>query len=94
MGPFWIANLVVLGVSLVIFLTLTAIYSKSMIRNKAKAFMGLLVVMILFSIQAVVSLSVYLTLSTIYGEDLAIMLLVINVLGLSTYLVLYRTLSV
>lgn len=93
MGPLWIANLVVIAISLSIFIYITVTYMRSFMVLKTRAFLGIIVFAMIFLFQSILSIVIYYNLSLRFGAFLASLLIVLNVLGMMGYIVLYRVLQ-
>jgi hypothetical protein len=94
MGPFWIANIVIMSISVVIFAFILVSYVKSYLRLKAGSFGNIIAFSSILMMQGIIAIIIYYSLSLHFGSSLAILLLAINVVSLSGYIVLYRTLEI
>lgn len=94
MGIFWVANLALFAISVVIFVAIIVSYVKSYRAANARMFSGIIAFSAILLMQSVVSIVVYYTISLQFGSGLAMMLLAINALSLIGYITLYRVLTV
>ncbi len=93
MGPFWIANLAVISVFLLIFAIITFSYLRSYFRMRAKVFSRIAAFGSILVLQSILGIVVYYHLSLRYGSGLAILLLSVNTVTLFGYIILYRILE-
>lgn len=94
MGPFWIANLVIMSVSVMIFALILVSYVKSYLKFRAGSFSNIIAFSSILMTQGVIAIIIYYSLSLHFGSGLAALLLAINIISLSGYIVLYRTLEI
>ncbi|MCL5782302.1 MAG: hypothetical protein M1476_00080 [Candidatus Thermoplasmatota archaeon] len=94
MGPLWLANIIVLSTSFMIFLIVTISYVRSYTKTKAKAFGSIIAFSAILMLESLLSVIIYYTLSLRFNSDLASLLLTINAISLVGYLFLYRSLTV
>lgn len=94
MGTLWIANLVLIAISAIIFIAIIVSYVKSFRATNAKMFTGIIAFSSVLLAQSVTSLVIYYSLSLSFSQDLAGLLLVINALSLLGYVMLYRVVNV
>jgi len=94
MGPFWIANIAIISISVVIFASILVSYVKSYLRLKARSFGNIIAFSSILMTQGIIAIIIYYSLSLHFGSTLAILLFAINILSLSSYIVLYRALEI
>ena len=94
MGPFWIANLVIITVSVVIFALILGSYARSYSRLKAGSFTSIIAFSTILMVQGIMAIVIYYTLSLKFGSGLAILLLAVNAVSLCGYILLYRALEI
>ncbi|MHB1439471.1 MAG: hypothetical protein ACYCSO_06510 [Cuniculiplasma sp.] len=94
MGPFWIANLIVMSVSVMIFAIILVSYVKSYLKFKAGSFGNIIAFSSILLMQGVIAIIIYYSLSLHFGSGLAFLLLAINIISLSGYIVLYKALEI
>lgn len=94
MGVFWVANLVLIAISMVIAAIIGASYMKSYRATGARVFSGIIAFSSILLTQSVVSIVIYYNISLKFGSGLAMLLLVINAISLVGYIMLYRVLSI
>lgn len=94
MGTLWIANLVVIAISAIIFTAIIVSYARSFKVTNAKMFAGIIAFSSVLLAQSITSLVIYYSLSLSFSQDLAALLLVINALSLLGYVMLYKVMSV
>jgi hypothetical protein len=94
LGPFWIANLVIISISVIVFAVITVSYIKSYLRLKAGSFTSIIAFSSILMIQSILAFVIYYSLSMHFGSSLAVLLLVINVISLGGYVMLYKALQI
>jgi len=94
MGPFWIANIAIISISVAIFASILVSYVKSYLRLKAGSFGNIIAFSSILMTQGIIAIIIYYSLSLHFGSTLAILLFAINILSLSSYIVLYRALEI
>ncbi len=93
MGIFWFLNIFILLVELIILAAILVLYVPAYRKVRARSLIGILAFSSLFLVQSAVSLFVYYNLSTKFGENLAVLLLGINTVGLVAFISLFLSLE-
>lgn len=94
MGPYWIANLVIISISVVIFALILGSYARSYAKLKAGSFTSIIAFSTILMAQGIMAIVIYYTLSLKFGSGLAILLLAVNAVSLCGYILLYRALEI
>ena len=94
MGPLWIANIVLLSISAIIFAVLILYYVRSYRATGSKAFGGIIAFSSIFLASSAAGVVIYYNLSLTFSSGLAALLLLVNVLSLCGYVLLFRSLDV
>jgi hypothetical protein len=90
---FWVANIVLSGVSVIVLSGLLVVYAKNFRSIKSTFSVGLVFFAVLFLIQNIASVGLFMAIlasSTRYGLDMALPMLALNVTQLVGFGVLFR----
>lgn len=93
MGIFWLLNIFILLTELVLLAIILVLYVPAYRRLRARSLIGILVFSGLFLLQSATGLFVYYHLSKNFGEDLAVLLMGINAIGLGAFISLFWSLK-
>ena len=93
MGIFWLLNIFILLAELVLLAIILVLYVPAYRRLRARSLIGILVFSGLFLLQSATGLFVYYHLSKNFGEDLAVLLMGINAIGLGAFISLFWSLK-
>lgn len=94
MGPLWIANLAVIGMSSIIFVIILISYLKSYNKIRSSAFGGIIIFSSIFLVYSVVSFVIYYSMALKYSSSIAELLLVLNSIAFCGYIFVLKALSI
>ena len=87
---FWIANMIVSAVSIVVLAGLLVVYAKNFRAIKSTFSVGLVLFAVLFLVQSVAAIGLFLSMSAAnYGLPVALPMLALNIAELSGFAVLF-----
>lgn len=94
MGPLWLANIILLSISVIVFAVLLSSYLRSYRNIRSKAFGGIIAFSSTLLAESMVAVVIYYNLSLNFSSSLAGLLLLINALSLAGYIFLYKSLDI
>jgi hypothetical protein len=92
-GIFWLPNIFILLTELVLLTIIRVLYVSGYRRIRARSLIGILVFSGLFLLQSATGLFAYYHLSKNFGENLVVLLMGMNAMGLSAFISLFLSLK-
>ncbi|WP_010917547.1 hypothetical protein [Thermoplasma volcanium] len=92
MGIFWLTNIIIILIEAALLATIIAFYVKTIIAVKSKFLLPIVLFSTLFLLQSILSVYYYYNFSHFVGASVSVPLILINSIGLASFIVLFVSL--